>query len=286
MMTALRQQMIEAMRLRGFSPRTHESYLGAVEQLARYYRCAPDRLSSAQLQAYFKHLALERGLAPASCRLYLNGIRFFYLSVLGREAFEVSMVVPKRQQRIPALLSRGEVSRILAACENPKHRMLLETCYGCGLRVSELVSLRVSDIDGERRLLRIEQGKGAKDRQVIIAPTLLDRLRRYWREQRPANWLFPNPQRRERHLDISTAQRVYRRAKTVAGVDKAGGIHGLRHAYATHQLENGLPVHQLQRLLGHSDIHSTLRYVHWVPSEQREGRGHADLIECLALRHG
>jgi site-specific recombinase XerD len=278
--------MIEAMQLRGFSPRTHESYLGAVEQLARYYRCAPDRLSSVQLQAYFKHLALERGLAPASCRLYLNGIRFFYLNVLGWDEFAVSMVVPKRQQRIPRLLSRDEVSRILAACGNPKHRMLLETCYGCGLRVSELVSLRVSDIDGERKLLRIEQGKGAKDRQVIIAPTLLDRLRRYWRAQRPVTWLFPNHQRREHPLDVGTAQKVYRRAKAAAGVDKAGGIHGLRHAYATHQLENGLPVHQLQRLLGHSDIQSTLRYVHWVPSEQRESHGHADLIESLALHHG
>lgn len=285
-MTPLRQQMIEAMQLRGFSPRTHECYLGAVEQLARYYHCSPDKLSSAQLQAYFKHLALERELAPASCRLYLNGVRFFYLNVLGWEDFAVSMVVPKRRQRIPALLSRGEVSRILAACHNPKHRMLLETCYGCGLRVSELVSLRVSDIDGERKLLRIEQGKGAKDRLVIIAPSLLDRLRRYWRAQRPANWLFPNQQHREYHLNVSTAQKIYHRAKTAAGVDKVGGIHGLRHAYATHQLENGLPVHQLQRLLGHSDFQSTLRYVHWVPSEQREGRGHTDLIESLASNHG
>ena len=285
-MTPLRQQMIEAMQLRGFSLRTHESYLGAVEQLARYYHCAPDRLSSTQLQAYFKHLALERGLAPASCRLYLNGIRFFYLNVLGWEEFAVSMVVPKRQQRIPVLLSRGEVARILAACRNPKHCMLLETCYGCGLRVSELVSLRVSDIDGERKLLRIEQGKGAKDRQVIIAPTLLDRLRRYWQAQRPVNWLFPNHQRREHPLGVSTAQKIYHRAKEAAGIDKVGGIHALRHAYATHQLENGLAVHQLQRLLGHSDLQSTLRYVHWVPSEQREGCGYADLIESLALNHG
>ncbi|MEJ2426361.1 MAG: site-specific integrase [Candidatus Thiodiazotropha sp.] len=285
-MTPLRQQMIEAMRLRGFSPRTHHSYLGAVEQLARYYHCAPDRLSSAQLQAYFKYLALERGLSPASCRLYLNGVRFFYLNVLGWEEFAVSMVVPKRQQRIPVLLTRREVSRILAACHNPKHRMLLETCYGCGLRVSELVSLRVSDIDGERKLLRIEQGKGAKDRHVIIAPSLLDRLRRYWRAQRPTHWLFPNQQRRARPLGVSTAQKIYHRAKAAAGVDKVGGIHALRHAYATHQLENGLAVHQLQRLLGHSDLQSTLRYVHWVPSEHRESRGHADLIGHLGSNHG
>lgn len=285
-MTPLRQQMIEAMRLRGFSPRTHESYLYAVEQLVRYHRIPPDRLTTPQLQAFFKHLALERALAPASCRLYLNGVRFFYLNVLNWKDFEVSMVVPKRQQHIPALLSRDEVSGILSACANPKHRMLLETCYGCGLRVSELVSLRVRDIDGERKLLRIEQGKGAKDRQVIIAATLLDRLRRYWQVQRPADWLFPNHQHREQPLSVSTAQKVYRRAKEAAGIDKIGGIHSLRHAYATHQLENGLPVHQLQRLLGHSDIHSTLRYVHWVPSEQRGAQGHADLIGTLAVGRG
>jgi integrase/recombinase XerD len=285
-MTRLRQQMIEAMQLRGFSPRTHKSYLYAVEQLARYHHCSPDKLSPAQLQAFFKHLALERALAPASCLVYLNGVRFFYRDVLGWQDFAVTVVVPKRQQRIPLLLNRGEVARIIAACANPKHRLMLETCYGCGLRVSELVALRVSDIDGERRLLRIEQGKGAKDRQALISPTLLERLRHYWRAQRPKTWLFPSDREPERHLNISTAQRIYHRAKARAGIDKVGGIHSLRHAYATHQLEQGLPVHQLQRLLGHNNLQSTLRYVHWVPSEQREGRGFADLVAPLAVDHG
>jgi site-specific recombinase XerD len=277
--------MIEAMQLRGFSPRTHESYLAAVEQLARYHHCRPDKLSQQQIQAFFKHLVLERKLSPASCRLYLNGVRFFYLKVLAWKTFELALVVPKRQQRIPQLLNRDEVARIIAACRNLKHRMLMETCYGCGLRVSELVSLRVRDIDGERRLLRIEQGKGAKDRQVLIAPALHDRLRRYWQKARPADWLFPCERHWDRHLSISTAQRIYRRAKAKAGIDKIGGIHSLRHAYATHQLENGLPVHQLQHLLGHRNLRSTLRYMHWAPSEQQTARGHADLVGCLAVSH-
>jgi integrase len=164
--------------------------------------------------------------------------------------------------------------------------MLLEVCYGCGLRVSELVSLRVGDIDGERKLLRIEQGKGAKDRQVLIAPSLYQQLRHYWQLQRPTDWLFPNEQQPQRHLNISTAQRIFRRAKAKAGIDKVGGIHGLRHAYATHQLENGLPVHQLQRLLGHQNLRSTMRYVHWVPSDQHGARGHADLVSALGVSHG
>jgi integrase len=212
-------------------------------------------------------------------------VRFFYVRVLGWDTFELPLVVPKRQQRIPALLTRGEVARILAACHNPKHRTLLETCYGCGLRVSELVSLRVGDIDGERKLLRIEQGKGSKDRQVLIAPALLDRLRRYWQAQRPTDWLFPNERDWAQHLSITTAQRIFRRAKDKAGIDKVGGIHSLRHAYATHQLENGLAVHQLQRLLGHQNLRSTMRYVHWVPSERRDAPGFADLIGAIVVGH-
>lgn len=285
-MTPLRKQMIEAMQQRGFSARTHESYLYAVEKLAGHYRRSPDRLSAAQVQAFFKHLALERKLSAASCRLYLNGVRFFYLKVLGWEEVELTLVVPKRQQRIPELLTHTEVARVITACANPKHRMLLEVCYGCGLRVSELVSLRVGDIDGERQLLRIEQGKGAKDRQVIIAPGLHRQLRRYWQLQRPIQWLFPSEQQPQNHINISTAQRIYHRAKDKAGIHKIGGIHSLRHAYATHQLENGLAVHQLQRLLGHQNLQSTMRYVHWVPSEQRGARGYADLVGALGVSHG
>lgn len=282
-MTPLRKQMIEAMQLRGFSPRTHKSYLYAVEKLAGHYHRSPDRLSPAQVQAFFKYLALDRRLSPASCRLYLNAVRFFYVKVLGRNDFEHSWVIPKRQQRIPELLTPREVARIIGACQNPKHRMLLETCYGCGLRVSELVSLRVGDIDGERKLLHIVQGKGAKDRQVIIAPSLHEQLRRYWQLLRPTDWLFPSEQQPQRHINVSTAQRIFHKAKSKAGIDKVGGIHGLRHAYATHQLENALPVHQLQRLLGHQNLRSTMRYVHWIPSEKRGAQSYADLIGALAI---
>jgi len=283
-MTPLRQKMMDAMQVRGFSVRTHESYLAAVSDLARYYHRPPDQLNADELQAYFLYLVKERGLSGASCRLYLNGIRFLYLQVLNWERFDIPLQVPKAAQRIPELLTRAEVGQILSACHNPKHRMLLTTCYGCGLRVSELVAVKVRDIDGERQLLRIEQGKGAKDRQVILSPSLLEQLRDYWRGYRPRVWLFPRRDT-EVALNISTPQRVFTRAKRRAGIDKVGGIHSLRHAYATHQLEAGLPVHQLQRLLGHQNIHSTLRYVHWAPGHQ-EGRRGADLIAALEVDHG
>ena len=149
-MTLLRQKMMDAMQLRGFSVRTHQSYLSAVSDLSRYYHRPPDQLNVDELQAYFLYLVKERGLSGASCRLYLNGIRFLYLQVLGWDALKVKLQVPKAAQRIPELLTCVEVGQILSACKNIKHRMMLTTCYGCGLRVSELVALKVRDIDGER----------------------------------------------------------------------------------------------------------------------------------------
>ena len=191
-MTPLRQQMIDAMQVRGFSARTHQSYLSAVSALAQYYNRTPEQLSIDEIQAYFLYLVKERGLSGATCRLYLNAIRFLYLQVLKQTTFDVPFHIPKKAQRIPELLTRLEVSRILSAVSNAKHRMMLMTCYGCGLRVSELVALKVCHIDSERQLLRIEQGKGGKDRQVILPATLLQQLRAYWRQYRPRSWFFPH----------------------------------------------------------------------------------------------
>ena len=267
-----------------FQPFRRGDYLAAVKDLARYSHRAPDQLGLDDLRRYFEYLATERGLSGASCRLFLHGIRFLYLQVLDWPAFDVDIPIPKKAQRIPELLTRAEVGRIVTSCANPKHRMMLTLCYGCGLRLSELVALKVRDIDGERRLLRVAQGKGAKDRLVPLSDTLLAQLRTYWRLFRPTDWLFPGRTRTERLCDTSV-QKAFTQAKARAGIKKIGGIHSLRHAYATHQLEAGLPVHRLQRLLGHQDIHSTLRYVHWVP-DYREGHGVHDLIAALEVGHG
>ena len=285
-MTQLREQMIDAMTVRGFSPRTHQSYLMAVKDLARYYHRAPDQLSEDELQAYFLYLVKERHLSDASCRLYRHAIRFFYVEVLRQEAFDVKLQVPKRKQRIPELLLRTEIVRILNACATLKHRTLLLTCYGCGLRVSELVKLKLQHIDGERGLLHIEQGKGGKDRNVILPPTLLKCLRAYWRVEKPRHWLFPNAQHPKQALTVSTPQKVFQRAKQQMGVEKVGGIHSLRHAYASHQLQAGMPVQQLQYQLGHRSIQSTLRYVHWVMSSNAQEGAGRDLIAALDLSDG
>ncbi len=281
-MTQLRQSMIDAMLVRGFSPRTHQSYLSAVEGLAKYYHRSPDQVTSTEIQRYFLYLVKERHLSPASCRLSLNGIHFLYQAVLHR-TFEIKIQIPKRPQRIPDLLTRQEVAAILAACVNPKHRVLLTVCYGCGLRVSELCNLKVRDIDGERRLLHIDQGKGAKDRQVEIPAALLGQLRDYWQQYRPSDRLFPS---RDPHtgLGISSAQKCFTASKHTAGIVKVGGIHSLRHAYATHQLAAGMPITQLQHQMGHRDVHTTLGYTHWVPNYQG-GTSRVDLIADLANAH-
>ena len=282
-MTPLRERMIKAMHMHGFSPRTHESYLAAVSGLARFTRRSPDTLTQGDLQRYFEHLTLERQLAPASVRLAYNGIRFLYLQVLEWPAVDLEVTLPKRPQRIPALLTRAEVAAILDACDKPRYRTMLTVCYGCGLRLSEVLALRVGDIDGERKLLRIEQGKGAKDRLVPLSPTLLEALCAYWRLYRPREWLFSG--RAGEALSPTALQKAYTRAKRQAGITKPGGIHALRHAYATHQLAAGLNVERLQRLMGHSSIQTTLRYVHWLPSA-REGEGELDLIARLEGSHG
>lgn len=284
-MTPLRQQMIAAMRQRGFSIRTHQSYLYAVSGLARYFHQPPDRLCPDQIQDFFVYLVQEKGLSSASCRLYLNGLRFFYLQVLHWSQFDIPIQFPKRLQKIPELLTRAEIRQIIDACTNDKSRTMLLICYGCGLRVGELVALKVQHIDGERGLLRIEQGKGGKDRLVDLPPTLLSQLRQYWRAYHPGLWLFPNSNTPSLHLSISTTQKRYRQAKNNTGILKIGGIHGLRHAYATHQLEQGLPVHQLQHQLGHRQLQTTLRYVHWVSSYQQGSGAFSDLIEQLGVSH-
>ncbi|NOY74140.1 MAG: tyrosine-type recombinase/integrase [Gammaproteobacteria bacterium] len=285
-MSILRQKMIDAMQLRGFSPRTHECYLRVVRDLAKYYHQSPDQLNKEQLQAYLLYLVQKRNYAPSSCRQSLNALRFLYLQVLHCEAFEVKLVTPKREQRIPELLTQNEVARIIEACTTLRNRTLLRLCYGCGLRVSELVALKVRHIDGDPKLLRIEQAKGAKDRYVRLSDHLLDDLRQYWRAYHPKEWLFVSHYRRRQHqpLSVSTVQKIFDEAKGHAKIDKVGGIHTLRHAYATHQLSQGLPIQELQQMLGHRHIQSTLRYLHWMPQPQA-GDHYADLIADLEGHH-
>lgn len=260
-MSPLRLQMDQAMVLRGLSVRTRQSYIAAVAGLARYYHRSPDSLDAAAVQRYLLHLIQERHLSWSTCNLTSHALRFFYHVSLHRP--EVAFEIPRQRvpQKLPEILSREEVARLFDATVNIKHRTLLMTTYAAGLRVSEVVALKPGDIDRQRMTLRVEQGKGAKDRYTLLSPSLLDQLRIYWRACHPRTWLFPMA-RSERPIDHCQAQKMYYAAKSRAGITKRGGIHALRHAFATHLLEAGVDVHTIQRLLGHGSLGTTARYFH------------------------
>lgn len=259
-MGVLRERMEQDLVLRGRAARTREAYLHAVAELTRYYRRAPDQLTDAEVQRYLLHLIQERKLAWSSCRQAVCALRFFYEITLGRPRATFRVPLPKGAQTLPEILSREEVARLLTAPTTLKHRVLLMTTYAGGLRVSEVVHLRVSDIDSQRMVIRVEQGKGRKDRYTLLSARLLEALRQYVRVYRPTPWLFPQ-RRAAVPMDAASALRIYHLAKARAGIRKVGGIHALRHAFATHLVESGTDLATLQTLLGHSCITTTMRYV-------------------------
>lgn len=263
-MNTLRQQMIDIMTYRNFSPRTHEVYLGWVIRLAKYYQRTPEKISEPEIEHWLMELVLKHHLAPASVRQAANGITFLYQQVLKRDDFLMKISLPKRPQKIPALLTPAEVRQIIQSSLNSKHYALLSLCYGCGLRLSELIGVQCDAIESTHLRLKVVQGKGKKDRIIPLPPSVLTILRAYWHHYRPVRYLF-NGRYPGKPLSESAPQRAYKAAKAKAGVTKPGGIHGLRHAFATHQLDAGMPIHQLKEILGHTDIKSTMRYLHWCP---------------------
>ena len=261
-MSALRKQMDQDMVLRGMSVRTRESYLGAVAAMAKFYRRSPDQITEAEVQRYLLHLIEERKLAWSSCNIAVSGLKFLYHTTLKRSQAQFDIPRARAPQKLPQILSREEIAQLIELTPNPKHGVILMIAYGAGLRVSELCQLKLGDIDSSRMSIRVEQGKGAKDRYTLLSPRLLLELRRYWVMYRPHQWLFPSPRGPQRPIDAQTAQRVFYAAKARAGITKDCGIHALRHAFATHLLEAGVDVHTIQRLMGHGHISSTLRYFH------------------------
>ena len=264
-MHPLRQAMIDQMLLKGFSARTQESYLAAVRYLAQHYHLSPDKISTEDIQNWILYLVKIKKLSPATCRLYLNAVRFFYLHVLHWPDCQLVLDAPKRQQRIPDLLSPADVRRLIDGTSHIKYQTMFALCYACGLRVSELVALEVQHIHGEQRYVQVVQGKGGKDRNIPLSASMLNTLRDYWRMARPAHYLFPG-RNANTPISITSVQKYFTRTKVKADITQVGGIHSLRHAFATHLLAAGMPIHQLKVLLGHQDLKSTERYLHWQPS--------------------
>ena len=228
-MTPLRRQMDDAMLVRGMAERTRESYLGAVARLAKFYRRSPDQLTAEEVQAYLVHMLREEKLAWSTCGIAVHAFRFLYHTTLQRPAATFTVPGPKQPQKLPEILSPEEVRRVIESTTTRRQRVLLATTYAAGLRVSELVHLKITDIDAQRMSLRVEQGKGAKDRYTLLSARLLDELRAYWRAYRPqGGWLFPS-RSGQRPLDMTTVQKIYTAAKLRARIAKRGGIHALRH---------------------------------------------------------
>jgi len=265
-MGILRTRMEQDLVVRGRSVHTCRAYLRVITDLARYHHRSPDQLSDREVQQYVLYLIEERHFAWASCRQAAGALRFFYEVTLGRKRSEFCIPLPKVGKRLPQILSREEVARVINGTANLKHRVLLMTTYGAGLRVSEVVQVRVSDIDSQRMLIRVEQGKGKKDRYTLLSPRLLVELRHYYRVYRPTEWLFTH-RRRPVPLDPRSAARIYQAAKRRAGIHKAGGIHTLRHSFATHLLESGIDLVSIQRLLGHAKVETTAHYLHVTPQQ-------------------
>jgi site-specific recombinase XerD len=274
----LRERMEREMVLRRMALRTRRSYAEAVAALAKHYRRSPDRLTQAEIQSYLLHLIEERKLARSSCLVALHGLRFFYRETLKREDLQFGVPRSRAPQRLPQILSREEIERLIAAPTQFKHRVLLMTTYGAGLRVSELCRLKVTDLDGQRMTIRVEQGKGQKDRYSLLSPRLLSDLRRYWQIDRSALWLFPAARSADQPMHPHTVQKIFYSARDKAGITKRCGIHALRHAFATHLLEAGTDVHTIQRLMGHGDIQTTMRYVHLAQQKITATRSPLELL--------
>ena len=223
-MTPLREKMVRDMQLRRLSENTRRVYTQAVFALARHYMKSPDLLTDEQIKSYVLHLLNERGLSWSTCDTYVAALQFFYGVTLGRASLRLAIPPRKSDKRLPEILSAEEIQRLFAAVANVKHRTLLMATYAAGLRVSEVARLKVTDIDSQRMMIRVDQGKGNKDRYTILSPRLLAQLRDYWRQYRPKDWLFPG-QRSGRPLDRASVFCVFVAAKRRARILKSGGVH-------------------------------------------------------------
>lgn len=258
-MGVFREAMQREMALRGFAPRTHKVYVGWMRRLVRHARVPAELLSEAQVRDYLARQT-QRGLSASTMNQAISAVRFFYHEVLHRD-WELEIHYQRAPQRVPVTLSREEVARLLAAVPSLRERTAMEIAYAAGLRLGEVLHLKPRDIDSGRMVLRVEQGKGKKDRNVMLSPALLETLRGYWRQCKPRVWLFPG-QDGARPLNPTVIQRAFSLAKRRARIEKNVSFHSLRHSFATHLLESGVNVRTIQALLGHRSLGTTQRYTH------------------------
>ena len=260
-MGKLHEKMKADLTLKGYSEHTHEGYLRYLRRFAKHYMRSPAEMGEEEIRAFLLHLAQEQKADPYLQKAYISALKFFYRTTLGRPAVVANIPNPKLPKRMPVVLSEEEVLAIFEAICYIKHKAMIATTYGAGLRISEVCSLRKSDVDSQRMRILIH-GKGNKERYCLLSPMILELLREYYRKVRPkGDWLFPgrNPQR---HLCRSSIHQAFKKAVKKVGIKKNVSMHALRHSFATHLLEHGTDIRFVQVLLGHASIRSTMRYTH------------------------
>jgi site-specific recombinase XerD len=260
-MGKLHEQMKADLTLKGYSEHTHEAYLRYLRGFAKHHMRSPAEMGEEEIRAFLLHLVQEQKADPYLQKAYISALKFFYRITLGRPEVVANIPNPKLPKRMPVVLSMGEVLAIFEAIRYIKHKAMIATTYGAGLRISEVCSLRKSDVDSQRMRILIH-GKGKKERYCLLSPMILELLREYYRKVRPkGDWLFPgrNPQE---HLSRGSIHKAFKKAVKKVGIKKKVSMHSLRHAFATHLLEHGTDIRFVQVLLGHASIRSTMRYTH------------------------
>lgn len=260
-MSKLREQMKMDLDLRGLSPKTKEQYLAHVEKFSKYFNKSPEQMGEPEIKQYLHFLLVEAGKSRSYNAQAYSAIKFLYETTLKKDWDKLKIPSSKKVKKLPVVLSQEEVRRIFNVVGNLKHRAILMTIYGSGLRVSEAVNLKPEDIDSGRMQLRIRDGKGKKDRYTLLSQTNLNILREYWKRYHPSGFLFSGAQP-DQALTTRTVQRVFEIAVKKAGIKKDVSVHTLRHSFATHMLESGVDVYHIQRLLGHSSVKTTTVYLH------------------------
>ena len=260
-MTQLRCEMSKLMQLRDLSVNTQKSYLRGVSGLARHYNMSPDKISKSMVEDYLLYLKNVKKQASNGVGTVVSGLKFFYRYVLSNEE-NAPNYAQRSTRKLPVVLTLEEASRIVNAPENSKHRLMLKTTYSAGLRASEVITLKPGDIESDRMLIKVEGGKGKKDRYTLLSVKLLEELRHYYKTFRPKTYLFPSSYKKDQPLCYETLRSVYEKARKKAGVNKGPGLHTLRHAFATHLLEAGYDIRKIQVLMGHKSLSTTMIYLH------------------------
>ena len=280
-MAAMREAMLREMALRGLAARTQKSYVGWMARLVSKTRVRADQLSESQVRTYLAGLS-QRGLSASTMNQAISAVRFFFNGVLHRD-WPLEIHYQRAPQRVPVTMTPDEVGRLLATVPGLRERVAMEMAYAAGLRLNEVLHLKLTDIDSQKMLIRVEQGKGKVDRNVMLAASLLETLRAYWKESKPRGWLFPGKPPK-RPLNATVIQRAFVVAKQAARITKPVSFHSLRHSFATQLLESGVNVRTIQALLGHRSLGTTQRYTHVAGDYLRATRSPLDALRQVAPR--